>query len=296
MEITANLVKDLREKTGAGMMDCKKALVETNGDIDKAIDYLREKGIAKAAKKAERIAAEGLCNVVTEGDYATLYELNSETDFVAKNEKFLDLLYLIGAAIITKKVDNVDAALAIDVKGKTIEQYITEGTATIGEKLSLRRVILVKKAPAQIFGSYKHNGGKIAVLTILEGGKFEDAKDIAMHVAALKPQFLNSSEVSPELLKSETDITKKATEEEFKELGKPLNNIDKVVEGRVSKWLKEICLEDQVFVKGDGKETVRNYLNNKHAKVVKFLKLEVGEGIEKRVNDFAAEVAAASKL
>ncbi len=287
MAITAQLVKELREKTGAGMMDCKHALEHTAGDIDAAIDYLREKGIAKAAKKAGRIAAEGLCNVVVSGNEAIIFELNSETDFVAKNTKFLDLLDNVGQTILNSKAKNSEEALELVANGKTLEFVLAEATSTIGEKLSLRRVSRVVKTDKQGFGFYKHMGGRIAVLTVLADDKPEVAKDIAMHIAAQKPLYLDRSQVNQETLEHEKHIlTQQALAE-----GKPANIVEKMVIGRLNKYLQDICLVDQGFVK-DPDLKVSAFLKQNQTSVVSFIRLEVGEGIEKKEEDFAAEVAA----
>ena len=286
MAITAQLVKELREKTGAGMMDCKHALEHTAGDIDAAIDYLREKGIAKAAKKAGRIAAEGLCNVVVSGNEAIIFELNSETDFVAKNTKFLDLLDNVGQTILNSKAKNSEEALELVANGKTLEFVLAEATSTIGEKLSLRRVSRVVKTDKQGFGFYKHMGGRIAVLTVLADDKPEVAKDIAMHIAAQKPLYLDRSQVNQETLEHEKHIlTQQALAE-----GKPANIVEKMVIGRLNKYLQDICLVDQGFVK-DPDLKVSAFLKQNQTSVVSFIRLEVGEGIEKKVCDFAEEVA-----
>lgn len=287
MAITAQLVKELRERTGAGMMDCKGALTHTDGDIEAAIDYLREKGIAKAAKKAGRIAAEGLCNVIVEGNEAVIYELNSETDFVAKNEKFLDLLNKVGQTILGSKASSSEEALTVEIDGKSLEFVLADATATIGEKLSLRRVTRVIKTDQQGFGFYKHMGGRIAVLTVLSSDKPEVAKDIAMHIAAQKPLFLDRSQVDQELLEHEKHIL---TQQALLE-GKPANIVEKMVLGRVNKYLQDICLVDQGFVK-DPEVKVSAYLKSNQTSVLSFIRLEVGEGIEKKEEDFAAEVAA----
>ncbi len=285
MAVTAQMVKKLREKTGAGMLDCKKALVETNGDIDKAIDYLREKGIAKAAKKADRIAAEGLCNVVIKDNKAVLYELNSETDFVAKNNEFLTLIDLIGNAIITSDATNLDTALDIDVEGKPLKDVIIDATAKIGEKLSLRRVFVVEKEDSMHFGGYSHMGGRIVSLAVLEGGTENVAKDVAMHVAAINPRYLDQSQISEDVIEHERNVLRNEALNE----GKPEKIVDKMVEGRLNKFLKEICLVNQPFVKNPDL-TVEQYVKDVKASVVSFVRLEVGEGIEKRQENFASEV------
>ena len=287
MAITAQMVKELREKTGAGMMDCKNALEHTNGDIEQAIDYLREKGIAKAAKKAGRIAAEGLCSVVTTGNEAVIFELNSETDFVAKNAQFLDLLETVGKTLVASNVKSDEEALQLVVNGKTLETVLADATATIGEKISLRRVTRVTKQDQQGFGAYKHMGGRIAVLAVLASANDEVAKDIAMHVAAQKPLYLDRTQVDQETLEHERHVlTQQALQE-----GKPANIVDKMVIGRLNKYLQDICLVDQGFVK-DPDIKVSEYLKNNKNQVLSFIRLEVGEGIEKKQEDFAAEVMA----
>lgn len=283
--ITAQLVKELRDKTGAGMLDCKKALEATEGDVAAAVDYLREKGIAKAAKKADRIAAEGLCNVVISRNEAIVFELNSETDFVSKNDQFLNLLDQVGEALINSQVTNTEEALALATNGKTIEVLLKEATATIGENITLRRVSRVVKNDAQGFGSYKHMGGRIVALVVLDQKDDDTAKDISMHVAAQKPQYLDRNQVDAETLEHERHVlTQQALSE-----GKPANIVEKMIVGRLNKFLKEITLVDQPFVK-DPDQTVSQYVSSKQNKVVSFLRLEVGEGIEKKQEDFAAEV------
>ena len=283
--ITAQLVKELRDKTGAGMLDCKRALEATEGDVAAAVDYLREKGIAKAAKKADRIAAEGLCNVVISRNEAIVFELNSETDFVSKNDQFLKLLDQVGEALINSQVTNTEEALALATNGKTIEVLLKEATATIGENITLRRVSRVVKNDAQGFGSYKHMGGRIVALVVLDQKDDDTAKDISMHVAAQKPQYLDRNQVDAETLEHERHVlTQQALAE-----GKPANIVEKMIVGRLNKFLKEITLVDQPFVK-DPDQTVSQYVSSKQNKVVSFLRLEVGEGIEKKQEDFAAEV------
>lgn len=283
--VTAQLIKTLRDMTGAGMLDCKKALEETNGNVEKAVDYLREKGIAKAAKKADRVAAEGLCEVKTQGDVALLFELNSETDFVSKNEQFLTLIDTIGDALIQANVSNTEEALSYEVLGKSIDTLIKEASAKIGEKFNLRRVTRLSKTSTQIFGMYKHMGGRIAALVTLEGGDDVVAKDIAMHIAAQKPQFLDQSQVDPETLAHEKHILTQIALQE----GKPANIVEKMIVGRIQKYLKDICLVDQPFVK-DPDQTVSQYVRSKQASILNFVRLEVGEGIEKKNEDFAEEV------
>lgn len=284
MAITAAMVKELREKTSAGMMDCKKALVETNGDMSAAIDWLRERGIAKAAKKSDRVAAEGLCSVAIEGNTAVIFELNSETDFVAKNEQFLTLLDKLGKILVANKPATVEEALAIEVEGTTVDGMLIEATSTIGEKITLRRLTVVEKADNEFFGSYLHMGGRIAALTVVEG-KEEVAKDAAMHAAAINPQYLTVEQVPAEVVAKEREIL---TQEALNE-GKPANIVEKMVEGRIRKFLADVCMLEQPFVK-DGDLTVAKWAANNGSTIKLFVRLEVGEGIEKVVTNFAEEV------
>lgn len=287
MAITALMVKELRERTGAGMMDCKGALEHTNGDLEAAIDYLREKGIAKAAKKAGRIAAEGLCSVAVDGNDAVIFELNSETDFVAKNAQFLQLLDTIGNALLKTNVQSDAEALQILVDGKTIERLLADATFTIGEKISLRRIMKIHKTSEQGFGAYKHMGGRIAVLALFSTDNAEVSKDIAMHIAAQKPLYLDRTQVDQQTLEHEKHVlTQQALAE-----GKPINIVEKMVIGRLNKYLQDICLVDQGFVK-DPDQKVSEYLKSHKTSALSFIRLEVGEGIEKKEEDFAAEVAA----
>lgn len=285
--ISAQLVKELRQITGAGMMDCKHALVETNGNIEDAITWLREKGISKAAKKSDRIAAEGLCAYALDNNKAVLFEVNSETDFVAKNANFIKVVEEIGQAILKSNATNTEEALKVKANGKTVEEIVVAATATIGEKISLRRVSTFVKTDSQVFGVYSHMGGKIVTLTIVEGANEEVAKDVAMHIAAMKPTFLDMSQISPEEVAKEREIAKQQSLNE----GKPLNIVEKMVEGRVNKYFKEICLVHQPFVKNP-EQTVEQYVKANNGKVIKFLRLEVGEGIDKKACDFVAEVMA----
>ena len=284
MAITAAMVKELREKTSAGMMDCKKALVETNGDMSAAIDWLRERGIAKAAKKSDRVAAEGLCSVAIEGNTAVIFELNSETDFVAKNEQFLTLLDKLGKILVANKPATVEEALAIEVEGTTVDGMLIEATSTIGEKITLRRLTVVEKADNEFFGSYLHMGGRIAALTVVEG-KEEVAKDAAMHAAAINPQYLTVEQVPAEVVAKEREIL---TQEALNE-GKPANIVEKMVEGRIRKFLADVCMLEQPFVK-DGDVTVAKFAANNGSTIKSVIRLEVGEGIEKVVANFAEEV------
>lgn len=285
MNITAEMVKNLREMTGAGMMDCKKALVETNGDMDKAVDYLREKGISKAAKKADRIAAEGLSNIFIDGNKAVVLEVNSETDFVAKNAEFQELVEKIGKTILNSDVKSVEDALNLTVDGSTLNDLIVAATAKIGEKLSLRRFELITKKDDEVFGTYLHMGGKISSLIVLKGGNESVAKDIAMQSAAMKPSYVSRDEVpSSEVEHERSVLTSQAIEE-----GKKPEFVDKIIEGRLSKYFEEVCLVDQAFVKDSGL-TVKAYLSQNNAEVILMIRYEVGEGMEKRNDNFAEEV------
>ena len=286
--ITAKLVKELRDMTGVGMMDAKKALVEVEGDIDKAVDFLREKGLAKAAKKADRIAAEGGTATYVDGNTAALIELNSETDFVAKNDKFQALVATVVKAIAEAKPATMEEALAVKVGDKTIEELILEGTTVIGEKLSLRRFEVLSKADSDAFGEYLHMGGRIGVLTVIEGSDDSvAAKDVAMHVAAINPRYVSREDVSEEDYKHEEKIQ---TEIALNE-GKPANIVEKMIKGRMNKYLAEISLTEQAFVKNPD-QTVAEFVASKGGKVKTFVRYEVGEGMEKRQDNFADEVAA----
>ncbi|WP_303887039.1 translation elongation factor Ts [Abiotrophia defectiva] len=286
--ITAKLVKELRDMTGVGMMDAKKALVEVEGDIDKAVDFLREKGLAKAAKKADRIAAEGVTATYVDGNTAALIELNSETDFVAKNDKFQALVATVVKAIAQAKPATMEEALAVKVGDKTIEELILEGTTVIGEKLSLRRFEVFTKADGDAFGEYLHMGGRIGVLTVIEGSDDSvAAKDVAMHVAAINPRYVSREDVSEEDYKHEEKIQ---TEIALNE-GKPANIVEKMIKGRMNKYLAEISLTEQAFVKNPD-QTVAEFVASKGGKVKTFVRYEVGEGMEKRQDNFADEVAA----
>ncbi|ATH62800.1 translation elongation factor Ts [Staphylococcus pasteuri] len=287
MAISAKLVKELREKTGAGMMDCKKALTETDGDMDKAIDYLREKGIAKAAKKADRIAAEGLVHVEINGNEAAIVEINSETDFVARNEGFQNLVKEIANQVLATKAESVDALMETKFEdGKTVDEKMKEAISTIGEKLSIRRFSVRTKTDNDAFGAYLHMGGRIGVLTVVEGTTDEEAaKDVAMHIAAINPKYVSSDQVSEDEISHEKEVLKQQALNE----GKPENIVEKMVEGRLRKYLQEICAVDQNFVKNPD-ETVEAFLKSKGGKLVDFVRYEVGEGMEKREENFADEV------
>ena len=287
MAISAKMVKELREKTGAGMMDCKKALTETDGDMEQAVDYLREKGIAKAAKKADRVAAEGLSHIKTEGNRAVIVEINSETDFVAKNENFISLIDKVADQILRNNPQNVEEALGQVFEGEdTLNDYLTNQMAKIGEKLSLRRFEIAERGENQAFGAYIHMGGRIGVLALLEGTTDDAlAKDIAMHIAAINPKYVSRDSVSDEEITREREVLRQQALNE----GKPEKIVDKMVEGRLGKYFEDICLNDQAFVK-DGDQKVGKFLASKGASVKTFVRYEVGEGIEKREDNFAEEV------
>ncbi|MGD9964049.1 MAG: translation elongation factor Ts [Candidatus Izemoplasmatales bacterium] len=291
MDISAKLVKDLRDKTGAGLMDCKKALVETNGDVEQAVDWLREKGIAKAAKKASRIAAEGSCEAKVSGNNGVIFELNCETDFVAKNDKFQNLVALIGDALLVSLPKTNEEALSTKVNGKELKELLLEQVSTIGENLTFRRYELVQKNDNQTFGSYVHMGGKIASLVVVDGSSEEAAKDLAMQVAASNPKYVSRDEISEEFISHEKEVLLREALNENAESDKPKpeNIIEKMVEGRLNKNLKEICLLNQPFVKNPD-ETVEQYVKSKGVKVASFNRLAVGEGVEKKEENFADEV------
>ncbi|MGY3703967.1 translation elongation factor Ts [Vagococcus martis] len=286
-KISASMVKELRERTGVGMMDAKRALVEVEGKMEEAIDLLREKGMAKAGKKNDRIAAEGLANVYVNGNTAAIVEVNSETDFVAKNEKFQDLVKNIAKLVAENKPADMEEALKIKTETGTIDSDVIEATQVIGEKISFRRFEILEKDDNAAFGGYLHMGGRIAVLTVIDGTTDEVvAKDVAMHVAAINPRYVSKDQVSQE----ELDHEKKVLTEQALNEGKPENIVEKMVIGRMNKFLAEICLVDQPFVK-DPDMTVEKFVASKGGTVKEFVRFEVGEGMEKREENFADEVA-----
>ncbi|MCL1949387.1 MAG: translation elongation factor Ts [Turicibacter sp.] len=340
MAVTATMVKELREKTGAGMMDCKKALVETAGDMEAAVKFLREKGMAKAAKKADRVAAEGLTDIFVDGNEATIIEINSETDFVAKNSQFIELVQETAKLIAKHKPANNEEALAIkNEKGQTLEDALLEATTVIGEKISFRRFEVITKTDAQVFGAYKHAGSRISVVTVVEGADETTAKQISMHIASMKPTHLSYTELDQAFVDSEVaakraeiekeneerqrlknpdkpilpvpqfvsrlQLTEEAMAEvkakleaELKAEGKPEKIWDKIIPGKLERFIKDntdidrtYTLLAQDYVLDDSK-TVEKHLNDINASVISFTRFEVGEGIEKIVTDFAAEVAA----
>ncbi|MCI9050137.1 MAG: elongation factor Ts, partial [Coprobacillus sp.] len=291
---SAKLVKELREKTGAGMMDCKKALEACDGDLEKSFDWLREKGIAKAAKKADRIAAEGLTAFVVDGDAAAIVEVNSETDFVAKNAEFQELVQLVAKTVVAANPADLEAALNLDVDGKTLETVIAEKSGKIGEKLSFRRFVVITKNADEVFGAYSHMGGKMSALVKVAQSSDEKARDVAMHVAASAPQYIDRSAIPADVLDRELAVLKAQALEENANSArpKPENIVEKMVQGRLNKNLKEMCLVDQEFIK-DPDQTVAQYLGN--GKVLDMVRFQVGEGMQKREENFAEEVAAQMK-
>ena len=286
--ISAKDVNELRQKTGAGMMDCKKALTECNGDIEAAIDWLREKGISKAAKKTERIAAEGLANIYVDGNKAAIVEVNCETDFVTRNADFVALVDEIGKTAVKSDAKSLEEVLALPVEGTegTVNDLVIAKTAVIGEKLSLRRVEVVTKTDEDNFGSYIHMGGKIASLVVVKGANEDVAKDVAMQAAAMKPSYLKADDVPAEVLEKEKEILKEQAINE----GKTADIAEKMVQGRISKYYKENCLVDQEFVK-DSSMDIKTFVKNANGEVTAMYRYEVGEGMEKRSENLAEEVA-----
>lgn len=277
-KISAAQVKELRDKTGVGMMDAKKALVETEGDMEKAVDVLREKGVAKAEKKSGRVAAEGIAAVAIKDNKAAIVEINCETDSVASTDKFKNLVTEVADKIAEEEPASVDDALALKTANGTVKDDVIETTQVTGEKISLRRFQVVEKGADQSFGSYIHNGGQIAALVVLDGADSATAKDVAMHVAAINPEYVNREQVPADRLAHEKDVLVKEALNE----GKPEKIVEKMVEGRLNKWLSEISLDDQEFVK-DSDQTVAHFVESKGGKVSSFIRFEVGEGIERRL-------------
>jgi len=290
MAVTAAQVKELREKTGAGMLDCKNALSETDGDMEKAIDWLREKGIAKSIKKSSRIAAEGLSKVLIDGNKAVIVEINSETDFVAKNEQFLALLDTAAKTILANNPADNEAALALKTAAGTLNDEFINATATIGEKIVLRRFEVLEKADDEIFGDYTHMGGSKTALVVLKGGDAELAHFIAMQVASMSPMYVSADEMPADVVERERKVQTEIVKNDEKFVGKPEQVINGAIEGKVSKALKEMCLVDQEYFMDTSKK-VSQVLKEHNADVVKFARYAVGEGIEKREENFAEEVA-----
>lgn len=283
---SASDVKELREKTGAGMLDCKKALQESEGNMEKAVDWLREKGISKAAKKESRIAAEGLSEILVDGNKAVILEINSETDFVAKNAEFTNFVSLLAKVVLENCPKTMEEAMELPMGDGTVNSSLINLIAKIGEKISFRRFEIVEKNDNQVFGVYNHqNLGKINVITVLDGDNSEIARDVAMHVAAINPGYLSRSDVPEDVINHEKDVIKKQAIEE----GKPAEIAEKMVNGRINKFYKEVCLLEQPFIK-DPDLDVAGYAKANNMAVVKFVRFEVGEGMEKRNDDFASEV------
>lgn len=284
--ITSSMVKELRTSTGAGMMDCKKALTEADGDMAKAVDILREKGLSQAAKKAGRIAAEGavVSYVSEDGKVGVIVEVNCETDFVGHNEGFQTLAKSIAKQVTVAAPADVDALLASEMDGKTVKDLVTEAVAKIGENISVRRFERFESAEGQVY-SYIHGGGKIGVLVDMKGGDAELGKDVAMQVAAANPSYLNRDQVpAAELEHEKTVLSEQARNE-----GKPEKIIEKMVIGRINKYYKEVCLLDQEFIK-DGDLTITKLLKSKGAEVARFARFQLGEGIEKKQENFVEEI------
>ncbi len=291
MAISAKQVKELREKTGAGMMDCKKALTATDGDMAKAVDWLREKGIAKAEKKANRVAAEGLTRVATKGNKAVIFEVNSETDFVAKNDQFLALLDEMKEALLNNDVVTVEDALVLETPQGTINDLIVNATATIGEKITLRRLAVVTKTDDQQFGTYMHNGGAISALVVTENATDEIARNMAMQVASMRPTYVSQADVPAEVVEHETEVQKQIMAADPKLANKPEKVLEGILKGKVSKHFQDECLMDQEYFL-EPKKKVAQFLKENKCSVVEFIRYQAGEGLEKREDDFAAEVAA----
>ena len=295
MAITAAQVKELRELTGAGMMDCKKALTECEGDTKKAIDWLREKGIAKAAKKEGRIAAEGLAKILIEGNKAVVLEVNSETDFVAKNDRFLALLDEAAKTIFNSNAKTVEEALALPTAEGTLNDSFIGAVAVIGEKITLRRFEIVEKSDDELFGSYTHQGGRIVAVTVVKGtADAQVAKNMAMQVASMNPTYVSRNEMPQDVVAHEREVQEGIMANDPSLANKPEKVKAGIIEGRVSKSLQDMCLVDQEYFL-DSSLKCGQYLKENNTEVVKFVKYIVGEGIEKKQDDFAAEVAAMAK-
>ncbi len=287
--IKASDVKELREKTGAGMMDCKKALTEVDGDMEKAVDWLREKGIAKAEKKASRIAAEGLSQVKIDGNKAVILEVNCETDFVSKNENFISFIDELADVLLKNSPKDMDEANELKIGDETVAEKVISLTAKIGEKLSFRRFEVVEKSDNEVFGSYLHLGGKIGSLVVLKGNNEEVAKDVAMQDAAMAPVGVTREDIPEELVNREKEVIKEQIKNDEKNKNKPDDIIEKMSVGRLNKFYKEVCLTEQEFIK-DSSYTVDKYVKENDSEIVKAIRYQVGEGIEKKEEDFASEV------
>ena len=294
MAISAAMVKELREKTGAGMMDCKNALSEVDGNMDEAIELLRKKGVMKAEKKADRIAAEGLCDVVIDGNTAAVVEVNSETDFVAKNEEFQKFVAAVAKQALSTNAADIDAFLAEqwnEDSSKTVKDALTDKVAVIGENLTIRRFEKAVAADGEVLVSYVHGGGRIAVLVKAKAQENDTTKEalsnIAMQIAAMNPKFISEADIDDDYKKHEEEILRAQIENDPKESQKPDKVKEGMIKGRINKQMKEVCLLDQVYVKAeDGKQSVGDIT------ITQIVRFETGEGLEKKEEDFAAEVAA----
>ena len=298
MAVTAAMVKELREMTGAGMMDCKKALVECDGDIDKAVDYLKEKGLAKAAKKAGRVAAEGLVKIAFSDDCKTaaLVEVNSETDFVSKNEEFVAFVEGLAKLALTAETNDIEAFKAMAYEDSTVAEVLTAKIAKIGENMSIRRI---EKVSGDVIASYVHGGGRIGVLVEAEGSladeaAYEAARDAAMQIAAINPLYLSQETVPQEDIEKEKGILMAQIKEDPKNASKPDAIIEKMMGGKINKFFEQNCLLQQEFVK-DSDQKVGKYLESKGVKLINFVRFEKGEGLEKKEENFADEVASMMK-
>ena len=294
MVITAKLVKELRDMTGAGIMDAKRALVETDGSIEDAVTYLRKQGMAASAKKADRIAAEGITSVKVDDNVALIFEVNAETDFVARNESFQKMIDEIGQALLKADVTTNEEALAVSLGDETVEEAIIQATATIGEKISFRRFNKLTKTDDQTFGTYVHMCGRISAVAVLEGGDESVAEDIAMQVASMNPKYNTRNDIDEDALSKEREIQESILAKDESLSDKPEQVLKGIIQGRIAKTMKDFTLVDQDFFK-ESKQTVAQYLKENNASVVKFVRYELGEGLEKRVEDFAAEVQAQTK-
>lgn len=295
--VTPQKVKELRERTQAGFMDCQKALAENNGDIEKAIEWLREKGISKAAKKADAIAAEGITNVVVRDNDCLILEVNSQTDFVAKNDEFKFLVGQIIEAIFKyKKTEKSEVEKLLLSNGKDVKTACIEATAKIGEKIEFRRAFLLTKKDGESFGIYQHSNLRVSAAVLVSGNISVDiGKDVAMHLTAMNPKFMNRESIDKEWLDSERKILLEKSKQEQQNAVKEPKFLDKIIEGRLNKIIIENCLEEQAFIKDNG-ITIKKLLDNNNAKLIKMVRFELGEGIEKKVEDFASEVAAQMRM
>lgn len=291
MSITVALIKELRDMTGAGILDAKKALTETDGNLEEAVTYLRKQGMAASAKKADRIAAEGITDVKTSGNTALIFEVNAETDFVARNENFLEMVDAIGNTLLANDITTNEEALALTIDGETIADMIVQATATIGEKISFRRFEKIVKTDDQVFGTYIHTGGRISTVVVGEGISEEVATNVAMQVASMNPKYVTRDDIAQADLDAEKEIQESILANDESLQGKPEKVLAGIIQGRISKTMKDFTLVDQDFIL-DSKLTVGQFLKENNGSVVSFTRFELGEGIEKRVEDFAAEVQA----